>query len=395
MLQEAKLKVLHVHVMPVVSGSGINTYLSMVGVDTNRYQVDFACAPGGPLNDMAVNAGIRFHPVKNFVQPISPWNDLRTLWQLIRIIRRGQYDIVHTHNSKGGILGRLAAWLCRVPIIIHTIHGFAFHDSETAMRKQLFIFLERWAAKMADKLIVISQPLQDWGLKLAIGKPAQYTKIYSGIEIDKFKVDVDVSALRKKLGIGEHDFVFGLVAKLWDGKGHITAIEALKQLLPRVPNARLVFVGDGYLREVLEQHAKKVAVEERIVFTGFRSDIAELNAMFDVAILVSDFEGMGRVLLEAMVMGRPAVASNVGGIPDVVDDGQTGILIPPGDSPALAAALERLYLDSNLRQSMGVAGKKKITEQFSAATMVRKIVDVYEEQIRLKLPQVALSGDSK
>ncbi len=383
---EKPARVLHIHVMPVISGSGINTYLSMVGVDRARYEVEFACGPDGPLNDMAMDAGIAFHPVRNFVQPISPFNDFRALRQLIRIIRRGKYQIVHTHNSKGGILGRIAAWWCRVPVIIHTIHGFAFHDSETAFRKRLFIFLERRAAKMADKLIAISQPLQDWGLRLGIGKPAQYTKIYSGIEIEKFRIDVDVRALRQQFGIGAHDFVIGLVAKLWDGKGHITAIDSLPQILAKVPHAKLVFVGEGYLRPALEAHAAKLGVEQHVVFTGFRTDIAELNAMFDLSILISDFEGMGRVLLEAMVMGKPVVATNVGGIPDVVVDGKTGYLVAPGDPPALAEAVLKLALDPQLRSSMGAAGQQRITEQFSAATMVRKIVEVYEEQIRLKLP---------
>jgi glycosyltransferase involved in cell wall biosynthesis len=384
---EKPAKVLHIHVMPVISGSGINTWLSMVGVDPGRYQVEFACAPDGPLNDMTIAAGIPFHPVKSFVQPIRPIRDLRALWQLIRIIRQGKYQIVHTHNSKGGILGRLAAWWCRVPIVIHTIHGFAFHDSEPLWRRRLFIFLERRAAKMAHKLIAISQPLQDWGLRLGIGKPEQYTKIYSGIEIEKFRIPVDVPRLRKDLGLAETDFVFGLVAKLWDGKGHMTAIEALPRILEEAPNARLVFVGDGYLRPALEAHAKKFGVEKQVVFTGFRKDIAELNAMFDLAILISDFEGMGRVLLEAMVMGKPVIATNVGGIPDVVRDGRTGFLIPPGDPAKLAEKVIQLARDPGLRQSMGAAGEQRITEQFSAATMVRKIVEVYEEQLRLRLPE--------
>ena len=385
-----RVKVLHIHIMPVISGSGINTYLSMVGVDHDRFEVEFACAPGGPLNDMAIESGINFQPIKSFVQPISPWNDLRALWQLMKLIRREKYHIIHTHNSKGGILGRIAGWLCRTPIVIHTIHGFAFHDSEGPLRKRLFIFLERWTARMAHKLIAISEPLREWGSRLGIGKPEQYTKIYSGIEIEKFRIDVDVEAKRREFGILNDDMVFGLVAKLWDGKGHEIAIDALKIVRQKIPNAKLVFVGEGYLQPKLEAHAKANGLDDQVIFTGFRTDIAELNAMLDVAILASDFEGMGRVLLEAMVMKKPVVATDVGGIPDVVDDGSTGFLIPVGDAEALADKVTELLLDSNLRDSMGEAGYKKITEQFSAATMVSKIVNVYEEQIRQRLPELAL-----
>ena len=381
-----RIKVLHIHVMPVISGSGINTYLSMIGVDHVRFEVEFACAPGGPLIDMTTESGIKFHPVDSFVQPVKPWKDFLALWQLVRIIRRGKYQIVHTHNSKGGVLGRIAGWVCRTPVVIHTIHGFAFHDSETPVRKNLFILLERWTARLTHKLIAISEPLREWGLRLGIGKPEQYTKIYSGIEIEKFRVNVDVAAIRQEFKIEVDDMVFGLVAKLWDGKGHKIAIDALKLIHQKIPNAKLVFVGEGYLRPELEAHAKANGLEKQVVFAGFRTDIAELNAMFDVAILASDFEGMGRVLLEAMVMGKPVVATDVGGIPDVVDDKATGFLIRVGDTEALAEKVTALLTDPELRGSMGKAGYQKITAQFSAETMVSKIVCVYEEQIQLRLP---------
>ena len=384
------VKVLHIHVMPVISGSGINTFISMVGVDQDRFQVEFACAPGGPLNDKTMDAGITFHPIHHFVQPIRPWSDFWSLFELIKLIRREKYDLVHTHNSKGGILGRIAAWICRTPIVIHTIHGFAFHDSETWLRRKLFITLERWTAGMAHKLIAISEPLREWGLRLGIGKPEQYTKIYSGIEINKFRIPVDVQAMRSEFGLLEDDLVFGLVAKLWEGKGHLLAIEALKKIRQTVPNAKLVFVGEGHLREHIVRTVKEMGVEDHVVLTGFRTDIAQLNAMFDVAILASDFEGMGRVLLEAMVMGKPVVATNVGGIPDVVDDGITGLLIHKGDASTLATATLTLLQDPALRKKMGDAGYEKITEQFSAVTMVRKISEVYEEQICLRLPHKAL-----
>ncbi|QEF98720.1 Putative glycosyltransferase EpsD [Stieleria maiorica] len=379
-----RVKVLHIHVMSVISGSGINTYLSMEGMDPTEFEIEFACAPGGKLGELAERAGIPFHPVDHFVQPISPYHDLRALIELIKIIRRGKYDLVHTHNSKGGILGRLAAWICRTPIIIHTIHGFAFHSSETPWRRKLFIHLERWAAKVTDRLIVISQPLQDWGLRVGIGHEDQYTKIYSGIEIDKFKCDCDQTDLRKSLGLRQDDLVIGLVAKLWDGKGHAVAINALSKLVRSYPSAKLVIVGEGYLRDELETQTSDLKLQDHVVFTGFRSDIPNLNAMFDIAILASDFEGMGRVLLEAMVMGRPVVASDVGGIPDVVDDGTTGILVPPGNIDELAGALATLLADPTLREKMGRAAYARITQKFSSETMVRQIRDVYLETANSK-----------
>ncbi len=381
------IKVLHIHVMSVVSGSGINTYLSMEGMDPKEYAVDFACAPGGKLAELTMDAGIPFHPVHHFVQPINPYRDLRALFELITIIRRGKYDIVHTHNSKGGILGRLAARVCGTPVIIHTVHGFAFHSSETRLRRKLFVLLERWAANVSDRLIVISQPLREWGLRMRIGHPSQYTKIYSGIELDKFKCSRPSAELRRSLGVCQDDLVIGLVAKLWSGKGHAATIDAVKQLVDVHQNIKLVIVGEGYLREDLEQQTRESGLERHVIFTGFRSDIPDLNAMFDIAVLPSDFEGMGRVLLEAMVMGTPVVASNVGGIPDIVDDGKTGILVPPGNVNSLADAIATLLRDPSLRERMGRAGYDKITQQFSSETMVEQIRQVYEETAKQKLPR--------
>jgi glycosyltransferase involved in cell wall biosynthesis len=232
---------------------------------------------------------------------------------------------------------------------------------------------------------VISQPLQEWGLRMRIGHREQYTKIYSGIELDKFKCTRPPAELRSSLGICRDDFVVGLVAKLWTGKGHAVTISAIKQLVQTDPNIKLLIVGEGYLRSELEAQTKALGLQQNVVFTGFRSDIPDLNAMFDIAVLPSDFEGMGRVLLEAMVMGKAVVASNVGGIPDIVDDGETGILVPAGDVNALAEAIGRLCHDVSLRERMGEAGYRKITQQFSSETMVEQIRQVYEETAKHKL----------
>ena len=372
-------KVLHIHTLPVISGSGINTLLTMTGLDEDRYEVEFACAVGGPLVDEVANRGIKFHPIRNFVQRISVYNDLMALLELVRLMRRQRYDIVHTHNSKAGFIGRLAAKIARVPIIVHTIHGFAFHEFEKPPWRILFICLEKFASRFTDKLITISEPLKKRGLDLGIGKPSQYITIYSGIEIDRFKLNFDVEKKKQEFGIKPNDFVIGAVSKLWKGKGHRCILHAAKRVVTKVPNVKFMFVGEGYLKEELERLVKQLGVSDYVIFTGFRTDIPEVTAVFDISVLASFFEGMGRVLLEAMVLGKPVIASRVGGIVDVVDDGKTGILVPPNDSAALAEAMIMLLSDGELRKKMGKAGKEKIDAKFSAKTMVNQIEKVYEE----------------
>ncbi len=377
----SRIKVLHVHTLPVVSGSGINTFLTMKGLDRNKYQVDLACAPGGALIDKVKKEGLGFFPINHFRQKISPFHDLWALWELTRLMRQKKYDIVHTHNSKAGFIGRLAAKISRVPIIVHTIHGFAFHEYERPPRRILFILLERFAARLCDKLITISEPLKEWGLRLGIGRPEKYITIYSGIEAEKFKININIDEKKKELGIKPKEKIVGVVAKLWEGKGHETILEAAPQVIKEIPDVKFLFVGEGYLREKLETQVRELGLSNNIIFTGFRADIPEITATFDLALLVSLFEGMGRVLLEAMVMRKPVVATKVGGIVDVVRDGETGILVPPGDADALAKAIVTLLKDEELARRMGEAGRKRIDERFTARTMVERITEVYEELI--------------
>ena len=387
-----KVKILHVHTLPAVTGSGIRTLIVMKGLDKVGYEVEFACAPGGSLINEIEIEGIKFRPIKHFVQKISPYNDLMALWELVRLIKREKYDIIHTHNSKAGFIGRLAGKISGIPIIIHTVHGFAFHAFEKSWCRKLFIYLERFAARFADRLIVVSEPLEEWGLELNIGKRSQYITIYDGIEIEKFTLDFDIAKKKQELGIKVDDLVVGVVAKLWEGKGHECILYAAKEIMKRTPNVKFMFVGEGYLRDRLEERVKDLGLGDYIIFTGFRADIAEINAIFDIAVLASFFEGLGRVLLEAMVLAKPVVATRVGGIVDVVDDGENGFLVEPNDSDALAEAIIKLLSDEELRFKMGEAAKNKIDRRFSAETMVSKIKELYGALIDKKL---SLSKGSK
>jgi glycosyltransferase involved in cell wall biosynthesis len=351
------------------------------GLDKSRFEVEFACAPGGDLIDEVVKQGVKFHPIRNFVQRISIYDDLMALFELVLLMRRQRYDIVHTHNSKAGFIGRLAARIAGMPIVVHTIHGFAFHEFEKPPRQILFILLERFAARFADKLITVSEPLKQWGLRLGIGKKEQYITIYDGIEINRFILDVNVGQKRQEFGIKAADLVVGVVSKLWEGKGHRCILQAAQKVVKKVPDVKFMFVGEGYLRKELEQLVQKLGLSDYVIFTGFRTDIPQITAIFDIAVLASFYEGLGRVLLEAMVLGKPVIATRVGGIVDVVDDGKTGILVPPNDSEALAQALIKLLLDGELRRRMGEAGRAKIDAKFSARTMVSQIEKVYEELI--------------
>ena len=378
------VKVLHVHTLPVVSGSGINTFLCMKGQHDAGFDVSLACAPGGALLERVTENGMKVFPLKHMVWPLHPIQDPLVVGELFRLMRREGFAVVHTHNSKAGFLGRLAARLARVPVVVHTVHGFAFHDAEKPWKRMFYRTAERLAARLCDKLIVISQPLIEWAVKEKIAPRSRMVKIYSGIEVEAFGKPVDCAALRRSLGLSSEDFVVGEVAKLWPGKGHDVLFGAAARLRNFIPNLKILLIGDGGLRSQLERLAHELKLDGRVVFAGFRSDVAALTQILDVAVLPSLFEGMGRAVVEAQAAGKPVIGTRVGGIPDLILNGVTGLLVEPNHVEALAWAIEKLAADPALRAQMGRNARSAVDERLSARHMSEKTIEIYRALLREK-----------
>ena len=350
-------------------------------MDRKFFRTELACAPGGRLIDLVKSNNMKVRTFNNLVQPLHPLKDLMALMNLICFLKKNPYHIVHTHNSKAGFLGRLAAKLAGTTVIIHTVHGFAFHDQEPLYRQILFRSLERLASRWCDKMIFISQPLIDWALRERIVGKEKILRVYSGIELDLFRpvTGERKNRIRKKWKLKRNDAVIGIVSKLWDGKGHAVLINAFKELKKEIKDARLVIVGEGYLYDELLRMVDMHCLKDSVLFTGFQMDVSEIISTFDVAVLPSFFEGMGRVLLEAMAMEKPVVASRVGGIPDLLEHGINGFLVRPGNVEELTEALKKILTDKGLAESMGKQGRKRIKEQFSADVMAQSVEKLYRE----------------
>ncbi len=374
------MKILHIHTLPIISGSGINTLLTMRGSIGLGHQVALACESLGRLTEEAEKAGVALHIVPSLGREIHPVRDIAAAISLARLIRSNRFDIVHTHNSKAGFVGRLAARMAGAPLTIHTVHGFAFHDAESPSRRQLFRTLERSASHWCDGMIFISKPLEAWAQREAIGRSVPHRVIYSGIDIAAFQI-ADGSKVRREFGISADSLVVGIISKLWEGKGHHVLLEAWQKIQQKWDSnvrPRLLVAGEGPLDLSLRVLAVKLGIADNVIFTGFRRDVPDVTAAIDIAVLPSAFEGMGRVLLEAMAAAKPVVASNVGGIPDLVDHDANGLLVPPNEVAPLAAALERLLKDGHLRRAMAASAAASIAYKHSAAGMVADIHDFYE-----------------
>ena len=247
---------------------------------------------------------------------------------------------MHTHSSKAGILGRLAARMARVPVVVHTVHGWGFHERQRPLVRHAYVSLERWCAGFTDALITVTPRDAERGLSLGIGREDLYTTIRSGIDVARFgSPERSREAVRTELGLAADAPVVVSVMRLSPQKAPLDLLEATALLVREVPAARIVIVGDGPLRQDVEARSRALGLDDRVTLTGLRQDVPELLAAADVLALCSLWEGLARVIPQAMAAGLPVVATAIDGSAEAVTDGETGILVPPDDPATLAAAL--------------------------------------------------------
>jgi glycosyltransferase involved in cell wall biosynthesis len=376
------IPVLHIITRLIIGGAQENTMLTAALLDPDRYAVDVISGPQtgseGSLQEEVRARGIPLTIEPALVREIRPAKDLLAVVRLARFIRRSRYAIVHTHSSKAGVLGRWAAWLAGTPIIVHTVHGWGHHERQHPLARRFYILLEQVTQRITDKLIVVSPRNIEKGLADGIATPAKYVTIRSGIELDRFRRPARPrEAVRAELGIPLDAPVVGTVTRLSPQKAPLDFVTAAAQVAASRPGAHFVVVGDGPLRAEVESRVAAAGLAGRFHLTGLRRDVPDLLHSFDVFALTSLWEGLPRVLIQAMAAGLPVVATAVDGSAEAVEDGVNGLLTPPGDPQALAAALLRLLGDPALAAQMGAAGQERAGE-FGARKMVDDIAALYE-----------------
>jgi len=328
----------------------------------------------------AKRQGFGIRSVAAMRRSIHPVRDAKALLQLIWIIGRGRYDLVHTHTSKAGVLGRLAACICGVPRVVHSPHGSVLFGYFNKRTTQIFAFLERLVSPLADRLICLTRFEIGEYARARIGRPSHYVVIPNGIDIDSFRGRRgDREALRESLDLSKTGLVFISVGRLVPIKGFVDLIRAVRLVVDAGYPIVLLLLGEGELREDLEAEARRLGIEKNIRFLGWRDDVPELMDAADAFVLASHNEGLGLVLVEAMSKGLPVVATRVGGIPDVVQDGATGHLVPPESPNALSQAMLKLIEDPWERKRMGEAGRRRADSRFSIDATVQLTQQLYEE----------------
>lgn len=330
-------------------------------------------------------AGLRVRTVPALTREIRPFSDLRTLLGLTRLLRREEPDLVHVHTSKAGFLGRLAARFAGTRRLIYSPHGTILTGYFSPGATRLLARLEAWAARFTDRVVCYTALEVAEYLAAGIGRPQQYAVIPNGLDAEAYARQAAPPArTRTALGLPPGARPLLCVARLVPVKGQTYLVQAWPSVLKREPRALLLLVGDGPEERLLRSRAAELGLGGSVRFLGFRQDIPSLLALAEALVLPSLNEGFGLVLLEAMAMGKPVVASAVGGIPEVVLDGRTGLLVPPADPEALAVAILRLLEDPRAAQRLGEAGRERARESFSREAFIQAHRKLYGELLGLK-----------
>lgn len=389
--QDGRKTVIHVITQLDGGGSARSTICTVLGHDRHRFRVGLAYgrprAETGAANVLTAaelekirQAGVALYEIPTLVRDIHPLSDVRAMLALWRLFRRERPALVHTHTSKTGAVGRVAAWLARVPAIVHTPHGHVFYGYFGRAMSEAIRRVEQVLARVTDRIVTLTERGALEHVQYRIAGKEKFVTIPSGIRIAQFQsVWGDPAAKRKDLGLPLDGPLIGTVGRLVPIKGHAWLIRAIPRVLEEFPNACVVFIGDGPLADELRQLAHTVGAGQNVVFLGMRQDVPACLAALDIFVFPSLNEGMGRALLEAMAAGLPVVATAVGGIPDIVVDGESGVLVPPKNAVALADAVRGMLRDPGRRRAYGEAAKKRVDARFDIEIMVRKIERLYDE----------------
>jgi len=394
---KGRIKVVHVITRLDRGGSAQNTLLTCLGL-TERYEMilvhglsfeskmtDWERQSAQRRIEEAKDRGVRIVPLRSLVRKVAPVRDLHAFFSLWRLMIQEKPAIVHTHTSKSGILGRWAAKMAGVPIIVHTPHGHVFYGHFGPLASKFFLVIERLTGSITDRMIALTEGERNDYIAFSVSRPHKIVTIHSGVETDRYmKAEVRVDDKKRSLGLNPKSLVVGTVGWLLPVKGPVHLLRAMARVWQSHPEIRLVFVGKGDLEEELRAEAIRMGVSERAKFLGWREDIPEIMQILDIFVLPSLNEGMGRVLVEAMAAGKPIVASSVGGIPDLVKHGQNGFLVEPGDVNDLSLAIGRLLTDKKLRDEMGRRAKI-MARDFGVEKMLGKIDVLYSSLFKRKI----------
>jgi glycosyltransferase involved in cell wall biosynthesis len=372
------------------SGSARRTYRILRAMVDNGYRVGLIIGRTAEMESAWDFTGIRVIQIGELVKYRDVWADFRAMVRIVQTLSEIRPKVVHTHLAKGGVLGRLAAWICRVPIIIHTVHGPTFPEALSAVAKVLYKVLERLVGGATDHFVFVGEELRQEYLSAGICREENSVVIRSGRGVDEFEgvcsIPVEETGkLREMFGLGAELFLMGHVGRIVPSKGQDVSLEVLRGLRARGVDAHLVFIGEAHLPEeryfeqLVRRRAEQLGLSEYAHFLGYRSDVLKYMKAMDVIILPSQYEGLPNVVIEAGVVGKAVIAFDVCGIREVIEDSVSGFVTLRGDINGMIERTHYLSAHRAVAAKMGKEAAAKVREVYTAERMIKDKVRFYKD----------------
>ncbi len=368
----------------LATGGATNVVLDIARHFKDRPEFDLHLVTGPippgrtDVTHLAYKMGIPTQVVPSLINRIDPITNWKAVAALRRIMIEGKYDVVHTHSSVAGIVGRFAALAAGIPVILHHVHGWALHDGMSSLTRTLYLTLERLCAKFTDRIIAVSDADIRTGLSQRIARVDKFRLVYNGIDLEKFRHDVSDKQIRAELGLDPHCKLVGMIGRLDEQKNPLDLIRAAAIVVKRYPKVQFVIVGDGPLRPACEQLISELNLKDKFFLLGFRNDVARILPILTIVAMSSLWEGLPLAFLEAMSAGKPIVANDIDGARDVVRNGETGFLVPPHQPQPMAEFILTLLNNASLRKKMGRVAQG-YSDHYSLQNMVENIESLYKE----------------
>ncbi len=375
-------KIAHIQLLPLLSGAQRVSLDELQRLPNDKFDKYLICCQTGPLTIEAEKLGIKCIIIDSLTREISPIKDLKSLIHLIKIIKNYRFDIIHTHSSKTGVIGRLAGFISKTPLIIHTVHRYSFPAAKNKIQYIIYYIMERIGSMCGNKLICLHETDKEIAIQNLKVKPNDIYIIPNGVDVKKYTPpSIENKQLyRQSLNLSKDDIVIGMTGRLWLQKNPIFLLENMLPLLIENKNIKILFVGDGELKKELEKFINIYDLNKQVYLLGWRNDIYRILQSIDIFTLPSKWEGMPLAILEAQSSGLPCIVSNITGNNNLVSDNIDGFIFnlePNGEE--FRDKIKKLIYNKELRMKLGIKSREKVILHHSIEQRIQKIEIIYEE----------------